>query len=823
MTIKIKLYMIISIAVTGLLIAVGISFFGFSKTKAGIRQLTSQTAPLQIKVMELQQESEKLSSAFIRLGLLSANDSDIHKISSQISNILSDIKKIVTEIRTLDSDSASIDMSMFDNLQESVVATVSQRLKSMEAMRSSSAAVTAQLKAVEDIGTKIAGDVKKASVNAVSTSDNAQRSNSSINESINKMKTAQMRMKDIETILVEMETIKSRFKLTPLKERIKSAGDGIQSIVYDKGDPVVIKEAKFIAASAVDQILKEGTGLFALRSEILSNKDAEEAYQKSKREIRKMLEDIQMKLAEQADTSALQASQSMNDLKRSSEYRTYASRTIEATSDIQVNIKRLLGTVQLVMLSSGENEISAASNEISTARRQLSAGMDVLKRSITLSDMNYMLKHITGIHDALKKADAAIVAVTVAKRSVVASELAMQSTIENIKKITEEQSREGDAKVKIISAKFADVVSSLNNTVTSATTVMAIVSGVVIISILIFAVGTAFSITRPLKRITDAIVNIAEGNGDLTARLPAAGKDELGKLSTGFNKLISKLQRNISTVSEKVNTIASAASELSATSDQLTIGARSQANQTASLSNTAEQMSGASLSMANEAKFASDFAEATKIVALTGNIVVGEAVEGIKSVATSIAEITGSISGLSEHSMKIGEISSVIKGIADQTNLLALNAAIEAARAGDQGLGFAVVADSVRQLSERTAIATVQIEGMVRAIQQCTDGVSQSMSNGLQNVNAVVERANKAGETLKDIVCRVEKKAELIQKMSVSAQEQSAAVDSMREGLETVVNVSNNFAAGSVQIAQTSGELNRAAIDLQDVVLQFRI
>ena len=821
MSIKSKLYLIIAIAVCGLVIAVAISSFGFSKTKAGIRQLTLRTAPLQMKVMELQQAGEKLSSAFIRLGLLSANDRDVNQISSQISDNLTDIKKIVSEIRALDSTAAPMDVSQFDELLRTVVSTVSQRLKSLEAMRTSSTAAAAQLKTVEEIGARAAGEVKKASVAAVSTSDQAQRLNIRLGETSDKIRMAQMRFKDLETTLAELENIKSKYKIVPVKERMKAILDGIQSIPAVRSDPSVLQDTKTVSARIAELALKEGSGLLALRAQTLANKETEGAYQGTKRDIQRLLEQIQSKLAEQADSSTLLVAKSMSDLKRSSEYRRYASQALETTSAIQINIRRLLGAVQLVMLSSGNQEIQSASAEVAAASAQLSAETDALKRSISQKGGNSVV-NITGIHDALRKADLAIADVVAAKTTVAANERAMQTTIANIKKITEEQSRQGSAKVKDISGNFGDVVSSLNRTVASATTIMVLVSSLVVISIIIFAVGTAFSITRPLKMTTDAIVNIAEGDGDLTERLPATRKDELGKLSEGFNKLIGKLQGNISTLASKVDTIVSAAMDLSATSEQLSVGAREQLDQTVTLSRSSEVISRVSLNLANEAREATEFAEATKVVALSGNMVVGSAVAGIKSVSVTLTGITNSIGELAQHSLKIGEITTVIRDIADQTNLLALNAAIEAARAGEQGRGFAVVADAVRQLSEKTSSATVEIEGMIKAIQKGTDGVSASMNQGLRDVHLVVESANQAGETLKDIVDRIEKKTDMIRHMAAAAHQQSVAVDSMGDGIEAVVTVSKEFAAGSLKIAQTAGVMSQTANTLQEVVRQFR-
>ncbi len=170
----------------------------------------------------------------------------------------------------------------------------------------------------------------------------------------------------------------------------------------------------------------------------------------------------------------------------------------------------------------------------------------------------------------------------------------------------------------------------------------------------------------------------------------------------------------------------------------------------------------------------------------------------------------------------IGEIVSVIKDIADQTNLLALNAAIEAARAGEQGRGFAVVADEVRKLAERTSKATSEIGSMIGAIQDEVQKAVASMNEGTKRVEIGVEYSSNAGEALKNIVRSVDNLQSMVQQIASATEEMSTVSEQISSDIETIANVSKETSAGSEQIAQSSSDLARLASKLSDLVRQFR-
>jgi methyl-accepting chemotaxis protein len=178
---------------------------------------------------------------------------------------------------------------------------------------------------------------------------------------------------------------------------------------------------------------------------------------------------------------------------------------------------------------------------------------------------------------------------------------------------------------------------------------------------------------------------------------------------------------------------------------------------------------------------------------------------------------------LGKSSDQIGEIVSVIDDIADQTNLLALNAAIEAARAGEQGRGFAVVADEVRKLAERTTKATKEIAQMIKKIQTDTEGAVESMEQGTKEVESGIYLADKAGESLKDIVSISQKVTDMVSQIAVASEQQSSASEQISKNVEAISAVTSETASGTQQVARAAEDLNRLTENLQELVGQFKV
>ncbi len=330
-------------------------------------------------------------------------------------------------------------------------------------------------------------------------------------------------------------------------------------------------------------------------------------------------------------------------------------------------------------------------------------------------------------------------------------------------------------------------------------------------------------VLQPLAKMSEISRDIAKGEGDLTKRVPAEGNDEIAQMGQYFNEFIEKLQHMIKKVAHVTDKVASASVELSATAEEISKGTdtlTSRASQTAA---AVEEMNATVGQVAQNSGKAASLAQDTVKTAQEGGTVVSSTISGMQQLSEAVSNSATIISDLGKSSDQIGEIVRTIEDIADQTNLLALNAAIEAARAGEQGRGFAVVADEVRKLAERTTKATKEIGDMIRQIQQDTRGAVDSMQQGTQKVTAGVDLVNKTGEALSQIVRMVSESADMIRQIAVASEQQSVATQQIASDIENVARVTKESSSGAHESAKASQDLSQLAVELQGIVGGFRI
>ncbi|MCX8030081.1 MAG: methyl-accepting chemotaxis protein [Thermodesulfovibrionales bacterium] len=348
-----------------------------------------------------------------------------------------------------------------------------------------------------------------------------------------------------------------------------------------------------------------------------------------------------------------------------------------------------------------------------------------------------------------------------------------------------------------------------------------------IISFIILAFSTIIltkSISNPLTKCTSVAESISEG--DLTKKLEVdqnrISKDEVGKLTLATSIMSEKIKGMLSELKITADTLASASQQLSASSEQMSRGVAEQSGRASQIATSSTEMSQTVIDIAKNASSIAASAVDTAKIAKSGQEIVDKAVSEVKAIAQTVSESAGLMTSLGEKSKQIGDIVNVIKDIADQTNLLALNAAIEAARAGEQGRGFAVVADEVRKLAEKTSKATSEIATMISAIQNEVQKAVNSMNEGTKRVEIGVEYSSNAGKALNDIVKSVDNLQSMVQQIASATEEMSSVSEQISNDIETIANVSKETSTASEQIAQSSSDLARLATKLTDLVRQFK-
>ena len=329
------------------------------------------------------------------------------------------------------------------------------------------------------------------------------------------------------------------------------------------------------------------------------------------------------------------------------------------------------------------------------------------------------------------------------------------------------------------------------------------------------------SITRSLKEILEVLRRMADG--DLTARCEVTGSDEIGMLAKEVNNTAEKLEAAISLLSQTSVQFLSVAGEMHSTAEQMATAAEEVACQAGTVATASEEMSATSSEIAQSCTLAAQGATDANNLAINGSGVVQETVFGMGDIADKVKETAATIAGLETHSDQIGEIVGTIEDIADQTNLLALNAAIEAARAGEQGRGFAVVADEVRALAERTTKATREIAGMIKAIQSETKKAVSAMEQSVGEVEKGTERAARSGSALSDIIDQVNAVSTQVSQIATAAEQQTATTGEITNNIHQISGVIQETAKSAQDSAQAASMLTGLAEDLQQLVGQFKV
>ncbi len=347
--------------------------------------------------------------------------------------------------------------------------------------------------------------------------------------------------------------------------------------------------------------------------------------------------------------------------------------------------------------------------------------------------------------------------------------------------------------------------------------------GSIVIFVLVFFISLI--ITRPLKASVIFANRMAEG--DFTAvDLDVKSKDEAGTLAAALNKTKNDLSHLLNTamgsVASTATQVASASEELSATVRDITRRLDEQAKKSTQVATAATEMSQTVVDIAKNASNIAMSAVDTLKIAETGERVVSQTVNEVQVISTTVSESASRITTLGERSKQIFEIVDVIKDIADQTNLLALNAAIEAARAGEQGRGFAVVADEVRKLAEKTSKATSEVGEMIGAIQDETNKAVQAMTESQTRVEKGVSLSAEAGEALHKILVSVQGLQSMVQQIASATEEMSTVSDTISSDIEVVANVSKETSSSAGEIEGASNNLARLSADLQDVTRKFK-
>lgn len=350
-----------------------------------------------------------------------------------------------------------------------------------------------------------------------------------------------------------------------------------------------------------------------------------------------------------------------------------------------------------------------------------------------------------------------------------------------------------------------------------------------LLAILVFIVGPLVlwivrsAIVRPILATVDRLKDIAEGEGDLTQRLQTNDYDELGQLAFWFNKFLDNVLELVLTVRDLANDFDESAAALDTSAQTISQRVQEQSQETSAAAAAIEEVAQSAGEVASRSQDAAENARRSGEQADAGNESVKKTVESMNAIADMVRTSTLSIEQLGEQSQQIGQVIEVINEIADQTNLLALNAAIEAARAGEHGRGFAVVADEVRKLADRTTSATGEIHDSIHTMQQGATRAVEDMKSGISRVDEGVALAQTSGQSLVHILEHVQGSSQMIESIASAAAEQTSASQALAENVDRINEVAQATATETQRSSQAVSQLATKARQLRDLLSRYKL
>ncbi|TSK07160.1 MAG: HAMP domain-containing protein [Geobacter sp.] len=806
MTIKAKLMLNATIVVVAVAAVSVASFLSMNSIRGKLSYLTEKSTPYQVRTLEFQRALQGATADLVKVEA-ARSQTDFAAAKTEAEKSLAEVRSSQEKLEAVSGEKLEASTE-FSSIAQELFATMTARLASERDSTQAHALILQKSKEassrLQELEVKVRTLQQSSSAAYTKANDETDKSS----RSIASIETLKVSLKDMRYLLYDIQRSPEKRRVTQYQgglKRIQQNGNirqnkqigGLFATFTSKADQFVKLATEGGDANRADAVLKEALAT---------------------------LSEVEDRIEDEVDRAQVQVG------KMSDKLPGYLSRANTAVNVLSYNTelvslgKSLEGLSGRLFFANTPKELDAVAAEFARDYTRLT----VVEKSVAqllkaagaereLRNLNGVAASLAGVRDTVFAQDG-IVAKLHQKMQL--QEKAAQGGA-RLREVVAKQAEKGKQTVMVAQEGQEQAIGTVNRTVRYSMTlivVIALVSAVVgnLVGMWIFR-----TISRPISELIAMAEQAAEGN--LAVEIAATSADEVGRVQGAMARMLGSLRNVVGRIGEATSTLAASSEQMAATAGVLEDGAARQAQRVEGSATAISEMTTTTMDMARNTADTANAADTMMEIAKEGKEAMQLTAEELQHFAGSFAETALMVEQLSDQSAQISEIGVLIRDIADQTNLLALNAAIEAARAGEQGRGFAVVADSVRQLAERTAVATADINHTVKAMQESVNRSVTKMGDERKCVDTIVERVQGTGEAIDRIATYVEQVNEMVRRIAVATEEQSASSSEVSHNVDEIAGLTRELRTACSGIRESSAGLSHLAGDLKGMVEWFRV
>jgi len=812
MTIKTKLTLnvVIVLVIIGAVAATSIIGMGFVKSK--LFYLTERSTPFQMRSVEFQKAIQGSIADLVKVSVAN-NIGEYKSYRSEAEKSLSEVKKAQSTLESLSGEARSETYSEMSKVAEELFVITDGRLAAEEDAQSANKSITQKMKAasvrLKELDAKIKGLQLNRSANLVTSIEDTK----GITSRLRDIDLLKMSLKDLQLAIVELHRAQDKKALIIARGKVNSAVNKALQNEYVAESKKYSGDIKGLGENIEEMVkIQQSNGQGRTQLDTLRS------------DVNERLSVIMLSIEQDSIT----ANEKYNDESRKQgdvfTQSNIANNILTANSELLSLGLSIEGLSTKLFTGVLATEIDNVESEIKKNYERIEPVRKILEKSLKKLDAKDELKILVNAGDALNSTKGLLLGgsgvIARIRHQLEMRGKAMQAT-EKLRAIVLKQAEKGKETVTVARGEQEKAIGTVNRMVSISITVISLISLGAIIFGIGFGTWVYRSIASPLTQLMKVSNDVA--SGDLTSSIPANTHDEIGIVQASMLKMVTNLREIVGKMSTATASLAGSSEELSSTAAALDKGSNEQTSQIEQSATAMTEMSQTTLDMARNASDTAQASTRMRDAALQGKEIMDTTVDELTKFAEIVRESAEKVESLGHKSREINNIVTLIKEIADQTNLLALNAAIEAARAGEQGRGFAVVADSVRQLAERTTLATDDISKTVKSMQVEVSASVNFLKEERESIGTVLEHVKKTLGSINEMVSDVGQVTDMVQRIAAATEEQSSASEEVSHNMENIAVVTRQLSNSIGEIKSTAEDLSRFASELNTMAAWFKV